>query len=66
MQLATDRQIPPYCICHDSTLRSIARLAPAHLQDLQFVKGMGPRKIGQYGQTLLDAMREDEPVKQTP
>src|SRR5205814_2117273 len=31
LQLARDKQLPPYCICHDSTLKLIARQAPADL-----------------------------------
>lgn len=56
MQLAKDRQLPPYCICHDSTLRAIARSAPANLSALESVKGIGSQKLEQFGQALLNAL----------
>jgi ATP-dependent DNA helicase RecQ len=57
-ELARQRDLPAYCICHDSTLQEIARLTPAQLGDLHAVKGMGPHKIAQYGQALLAALQD--------
>src|SRR6185503_15898704 len=42
LQLAREKQLPPYCICHDSTLKQIARAAPDSLDSLERIKGMGP------------------------
>jgi ATP-dependent DNA helicase RecQ len=56
-ELARDRQLPPYCICHDSTLKLIARFAPADLQALEQIKGMGPHKVKMYGERLLEAIK---------
>ena len=53
LQLARDRQLPPYCICHDATLKLIARLAPGNLDSLERIKGMGPHKIKMYGAVIL-------------
>ncbi len=57
LQLARERQLPPYCICHDSTLKLIARFAPGDAQGLERIKGMGPYKVRMYGETLLAALR---------
>jgi superfamily II DNA helicase RecQ len=57
LQLARERQLPPYCICHDSTLKLIARFAPSDPQGLERIKGMGPYKVRMYGETLLAALR---------
>ncbi len=57
-ELARQRQLPPYCICHDRTLQEIARLAPEELADLKSVRGMGPHKIEQYGPAFLAAVKE--------
>lgn len=54
--LARDRQLPAYCICHDSTLKLIAREPPDSLSSLEQIKGMGPYKVKMYGQRLLDAL----------
>ncbi len=56
-ELAKLRQLPPYCICHDSTLKQIARVAPSDLDALQTIKGMDPHKVKMYGERLLDAVR---------
>ena len=55
--LAREKQVPAYCICHDSTLKAIARAAPADLDSLQQIKGMGPFKVQQYGEAFLAAVR---------
>ncbi len=56
--LAKDRQLPPYVICHDTTLKAIALAVPENLESLEQIKGMGPYKIQTYGQKFLDAVRE--------
>ncbi|MDQ3440544.1 MAG: ATP-dependent DNA helicase [Planctomycetota bacterium] len=64
-QLAKQRQLPPYCICHDSTLKLIAKHAPDNSARLEQIKGMGPHKVKMYGDALLQAVR-DEPVAEEP
>jgi ATP-dependent DNA helicase RecQ len=64
-ELARGRQLPPYCICHDSTLKLIAKDAPASATRLEQIKGMGPHKVRMYGDALLSAVR-DEPVSDEP
>jgi len=59
-QLARDRQLPPYVICHDKTLRLIAHFAPPDLVSLEQVKGMGPQKVKLYGEALLGALRGND------
>ena len=59
LQLARDRQLPPYCICHDSTLKLIAKQAPMSIAGLEVIKGMGPYKIKQYGEAFIAAMTAD-------
>jgi ATP-dependent DNA helicase RecQ len=64
-RLAKQRQLPPYCICHDSTLKLIAKQAPDNAARLEQIKGMGPHKVKMYGDALLQAVRgegvPDEP-----
>ena len=57
LQLAREKQLPPYVICHDKTLKLIAHFAPSDLAALEQVKGMGPHKVKMYGEALLGAMR---------
>jgi ATP-dependent DNA helicase RecQ len=58
MTLAKERELPPYVICHDKTLKAIALAVPENLESLEQIKGMGPYKIQTYGQKFLDAVRE--------
>jgi ATP-dependent DNA helicase RecQ len=57
LEMARLRQLPPYCICHDSTLKLIARFAPDSPQKLEAIKGMGPMKVKMYGEQLLAALK---------
>jgi len=56
LRLARERQLPPYCICHDRTLRLIALAVPQDMETLEEVKGMGPHKIRMYGRAFLDTL----------
>ena len=60
-RLAAERQLPPYCICHDSTLKLIAVRAPGTLAALEHIKGMGPNKVRMYGEPLLRAVASSSP-----
>jgi ATP-dependent DNA helicase RecQ len=55
-RLAREKSLPPYVICHDSVLRQIAGKNPSTLESLSRIKGMGPAKLSQYGQAMLDAL----------
>ncbi len=57
LQMAREAQLPPYCICHDSTLKLIAVQSPDTLDRLAAIKGMGPFKVKKYGEALLAAIR---------
>ena len=57
-QLARERDLPAYCICHDSTLKLIAQAAPADADALEQIKGMGPHKVRMYGQAFLAALQQ--------
>jgi ATP-dependent DNA helicase RecQ len=55
-RLAKEKAVPPYCICHDSTLKLIASRAPGTMAALEQIKGMGPYKVKTYGRVLLNAI----------
>jgi ATP-dependent DNA helicase RecQ len=58
LRLAREQEVPPYVICHDRTLKLIAQHAPADVESLEQVKGMGPYKVKTYGAAFLEAMQE--------
>jgi ATP-dependent DNA helicase RecQ len=55
-QIARERGLPAYVVCHDSTLKQLALLAPTNEEGLAGVKGMGPYKIKMYGQAFLEVL----------
>ena len=54
--IARDRQVPPYVVFHDATLREIARQRPRTLSDLATIPGVGPRKLADHGESVLATM----------
>jgi ATP-dependent DNA helicase RecQ len=58
LEIARQRQVPPYVIAHDSTLRQIAQAVPRNLEALQMIKGVGEKKAGMFGQAILDVLGE--------
>ena len=44
----------------DATLKRIAAARPQTLEDLGAIKGVGPRKLEQYGQDVLDTISRGE------
>ena len=45
-------------IFHDNTLREIARAAPATLDDLRQVSGVGEKKLESYGEQIIGLVQE--------
>jgi ATP-dependent DNA helicase RecQ len=57
LQVARSRGVPPYVIFHDTTLRELARLKPASIDDLRHVYGVGARKAEDLGEQVLATLR---------
>ncbi|PNS07873.1 DNA helicase RecQ [Solilutibacter silvestris] len=53
---ARSQNIPAYVIFHDATLREIAVHAPADLNALAQVNGVGAAKLARYGDALLEVL----------
>jgi ATP-dependent DNA helicase RecQ len=53
LELARAEGVPPYIIASDRTLRDIALLRPASLDELLLAHGIGPAKAEKYGPGLL-------------
>ena len=57
LDIAHARGVPPYVICHDTTLRELARLKPTSVAALSGVYGIGAKKAEQLGDTLVGEIR---------
>ncbi len=55
-ELSRERGLPAYCVCNDRTLKLIAKHHPRSAEELTAIKGMGPRKVAVYGESLLAAL----------
>jgi DNA helicase-2/ATP-dependent DNA helicase PcrA len=49
---------PAYTVFDDKTLAAIAQVLPASLDELARVRGVGPAKLEQYGDTVLGVIAE--------
>lgn len=58
LELAEQKQVPAYVVFSDATLREVARLRPSDLPGLRQVKGVGDRKLADYGEIFLARIRE--------
>jgi ATP-dependent DNA helicase RecQ len=56
MERARADSVPPYVVASDRTLREIAMLRPASLDELAQAHGIGPMKLEKYGDALLDVV----------
>jgi ATP-dependent DNA helicase RecQ len=59
---ARAQSVPPYVIFHDTVLREVAAVAPATLDELGQIKGVGASKLARYGPAVLAALRRPAAV----
>jgi ATP-dependent DNA helicase RecQ len=55
-QMAEARQVPPYIIFSDATLREIARARPSTLEKLRLIYGVGDTKLRDLGPAFLELL----------
>jgi DNA topoisomerase-3 len=55
---ARRRNLPAFCILSNRDLDAIARRRPSDLDGLLEVRGMGPKRVGDYGDAILAIVRE--------
>ncbi len=53
---AKSQSVPPYVIFHDTTLREVAAVRPATLDELGQIKGVGASKLQRYGTLVLEVV----------
>ncbi len=50
--------VPAYCVLSQTALNSIASTRPESLEKLSTLKGIGPKILEKYGETILDLIAE--------
>jgi ATP-dependent DNA helicase RecQ len=58
-ETAQAADVPPYVVAHDALLRRIATIQPQDEPQLLEIKGMGPKRLAQYGTAILALVRKD-------
>ncbi len=58
LRLAETRQVLPYLIFSDATLRELARFRPSSLQKMHLVYGIGEVKLRDFGETILELIQQ--------
>jgi len=56
--IARKKGIPAYIVFGDAALRDMARRRPSTTQAFLQVKGVGEKKLQQYGEVMLDAIKD--------
>ena len=57
-RLADDRDVPPFVVFSDASLRHMAAVLPQSLDEFSGVHGVGGAKLEQYGADFVDAIRK--------
>ena len=57
-EIAKELAVPAYIVFSDKTLRQMAMQVPTDRDTLLHVKGVGPRKLQEFGDRFLDVIRE--------
>ncbi|MBY7144811.1 DNA helicase RecQ [Virgibacillus sp. NKC19-3] len=56
-QMADARNVPPYVLFSDATLKDLSRYFPVTKEDMLEIKGVGERKYEQYGEHFLSVIQ---------
>jgi ATP-dependent DNA helicase RecQ len=66
LEIARARNVPPYVIFHDTTLRDLARHRPTTVDQLRTIYGVGERKAEDLGPLFVDAIKSHAAVPPPP
>ncbi len=59
-EIAAERGVAAFVVLHDSTLRELARVRPATLDALRTIRGMGEKKLSDFGARLIECVATHE------
>lgn len=58
LSIAQEQGVPPYFIFHDSTLMEMCNKRPTSRSEMQYISGVGERKLELYGDRFLACIAE--------
>lgn len=58
LSIAQEQGVPPYIIFHDSTLMEMCSKRPTTRSEMQYISGVGERKLELYGEQFLACIAE--------
>ena len=58
LEKARERKVPPYVVFHDRTLEAAAAARPRTELELLEISGVGPKKLDDYGEELLELVED--------
>ncbi|OZU87100.1 DNA helicase RecQ [Virgibacillus indicus] len=57
-QIADEKNVPPYVLFSDATLKELSRYFPVTREEMLEIKGVGEKKFEQYGEVFLSIIKE--------
>ena len=57
-QIADEKNVPPYVLFSDATLKELSRYFPVTKEEMLDIKGVGEKKYEQYGEVFLAVIKE--------
>ncbi len=58
LEIARKKNLPPYVIFHDRTLKEIVNKRPQNLEEFAQISGVGEAKLKRYGPLFLESLKE--------
>ena len=58
LEISKKRNIPPFIVFSDASLIDMARLKPKNERDFLKIKGVGEKKLSQYGDLFIGKIIE--------
>lgn len=58
LDISRKRNIPPFIVFSDASLIDMARLKPKNKKDFLKIKGVGDKKLKQYGEIFIEEIKE--------
>ena len=58
LEISRKRNIPPFIVFSDASLSEMARLKPKNEKDFLKIKGVGDKKLKQYGKIFIEKIKE--------